>query len=133
MFYGVKFFKNMKKLVLFFVTCILVGTVCLANDEVQPNSESTNNTSALEVTAPLSGTCTVKVYWRSNGKTYPYKDCKVQGQNSDGFCKTVYTNSDGEVSLSWVGSGNLFAIYINGKEYDGKYENGGTYTFYVED
>lgn len=122
----------MKKIIAFTVA-MATAAVCFANGDVQPTADCITNNIDTEVTAPLSGSCTIKVYWRSNGKTYPYKDCKVQGQNSDGFCKTVYTNSDGEVTLSWVGSGDLFAIYINGKEHDGKYTDGGSYTFYVDD
>ncbi len=122
----------MKKIMTLAVA-MATAVVCFANGDVQPTAEPTDNILGTEVSAPLSGTCKVKVYWRSNGKNYPYKDCKIRGYNTDGFCKDVYTNSDGEATLTWVGSGDLLAIYINGKEHEGKYTDGGSYTFYVED
>ena len=61
------------------------AAVCFANGDVQPTAEPTDNILGTEVSAPLSSSCTVKVYWRKNGQTYPYKYCKVVGENWAGF------------------------------------------------
>lgn len=122
----------MKKIMTLAVA-MTTAAVCFANGDVQPTAEPTDNILGTEVSAPLSSSCTVKVYWRKNGQTYPYKYCKVVGENWAGFCKEVRTDSEGNATLVWIDDCDLKAIYVDGKKHEGKYVDGGSYTFYVDD
>lgn len=119
----------MKKIMTLAVA-MATAAVCFANGDVQPTAEPTDNILGTEVSAPLSGSLTVKVYKRDGSKTWPYSGCKVS-HNRD--YETVRTDSDGVAKLSWSSNDAPSAIYVDGKKYEGSYSDGGSYTFYVDD
>lgn len=46
-----------------------------------------------------------------------------------GHVKGGYTNSDGHGVIEWSSNSPLDCVYIEGKEYKGKYTSGNTYVF----
>ena len=123
----------MKKFV--FALAAVMGFSAVANAGDVLVSEEPVASNPIEVVAenPVDYSFTIKVYYRySSGKTEPYKSVKVVGQNSYGFTKEFYTNSDGVANISSVDS-KLKCIYVNGKAFEGSYSAGNTYTFTIDD
>jgi len=75
--------------------------------------------------------CTIKV---KNSSGSAASNVKVVGSVCGGIScvgntKAFYTDSDGEVTISWSDGCNLCYVYIDGKEYRQKCKDGGSYTF----
>ncbi len=72
----------------------------------------------------------VQVFWTKNGKRYPYEYCRVRAQSSDGFTHEVSTNEDGVARVYGVNQRYDY-LYLNGKSYEGPFEDGGSYRFTI--
>ncbi len=73
----------------------------------------------------------VQVSWKDNrGNRYPSKRCPVKAQSSDGFTREFYTDENGVVTV--YGASQCYRyLYLNGKCYEGRYEDGGFYPFII--
>lgn len=96
-----------------------------------PDSNSVSNDTAISLNE-TEYSCTVTVYKKDGDQTWPYYYATVAGKNSSGFTKDVKTDKKGKAVLIWYSNTDLNAIYVDGKKFEGRYENGGSYTFYVD-
>ena len=80
--------------------------------------------------------CTVTVYKRSSsGQTWAYEYATVSAQLTNGlFTSNFTTDSRGRAKIVWHVNKDLKTIFVKGvsKGYDGRYEDGGSYTIYVD-
>jgi len=122
--------KKMLKAMGLLTLMMVVGLVVSAfNKASESDSVPTDNAVSLNET---EYSCTVTVYKKDGDQTWPYYYATVAGKNSDGFTKDFKTDKSGKAVLIWYSDSDLNAIYVDGKKFEGRYENGGSYTFYVD-
>ena len=115
---------------LFYATFASIGT-----QATQPEPVKSDGTTTV---ADREYSCTVTVYARAGRQTWLYESASVIGETSNGFTKEVTTDSKGRATLVWY-SRRLKAIYVKGTglfdthvEFEGPFEDGGSYTFYID-
>ena len=79
------------------------------------------------------------MYAKGSRDTWLYEGATVSGEARTGFTKDVKTDSKGRATLVWYSSSSLKAIYVKGTrfgetstKFEGPFEDGGSYTFYID-
>ena len=116
---------------LFYAAFASIGT-----QATQPDPVKTDGTTTV---ADREYSCTVTVYARGSRQTWLYESASVSGETSMGFTKEVRTDSKGRATLVWYSRSGVKAIWVKGTglfdthvKFEGPFEDGGSYTFYID-
>lgn len=127
----------MKKFITLCITALLYAV--FASFGTQATEPAPKKSDAAPTVAAREYSCTVTVYAKGSRDTWLYEGATVSGLASGGFTKDVKTDSKGRATLVWSSSSELKAIYVKGTgfgdtsvKFEGRYEDGGSYTFYID-
>jgi len=127
----------MKKFISLCITAMLSAVLSsVGTQATEPASSKSEGTSTV---TEREYKCTVTVYAKGSRDTWLYEGATVSGMASGGFTEDVKTDSRGRATLVWHSSPELKAIYVKGTgfgatsvKFEGRYEDGGSYTFYID-
>lgn len=127
----------MKRFITLCITAMIYAVFASAG--TQATEPAPQKSDAATTVAPREYSCTVTVYAKGSRSNWLYEGATVTGLASGGMTKDVKTDSKGRATLVWSSGSELKAIYVKGTrfgetstKFEGPFEDGGSYTFYID-